>query len=270
MDNQPTPMAAPTGPAPANNMAELPPVPTDWPGGFGLYKYSKAAVRFNLSAILGVYIVNLVLNAITRLTHSMVVSSVALLVSSFLGLAIAVAAIAAVRRTKMSFEEALSQSVPLFLKYLGLYILLILIAFVTMLLFIIPFFIVFPRISLAPYFLIDQKLGITESIKASWGHTKGHVGKWWSVFAATLAMALLMITIIGIPFALYFLLMYSAAFPLLYFFIIGQNQATTSQTSQAPAVSPVETATPVVPAAVVAPQAPVQPEVPPVNPPAAQ
>lgn len=91
-------------------------------------------------------------------------------------------------------------------------------------LFIIPVFFIAPRLVLAQYFIVDKNMGPVESIRASWNATKGNVGKVYGIFGATLVMSLLMLTIIGIPFALYFLLMYSAAYPLLYVWAMRRTE----------------------------------------------
>ena len=58
------------------------------------------------------------------------------------------------------------------------------------------------------------------------------------------AMALLMITVIGIPFALYFLFMYSAANALLYGFIARAHPANADAVAPAPEPSESESQTP--------------------------
>jgi uncharacterized membrane protein YesL len=195
----------------------------EWPGAWGLYKYSKEAVKFNLSPYLvasvlipiGVSILVDILGFPQALNN---------LISTVVSLVFAVAAtiiiLAAIRHKKVELEDAVRQSFSIVaLKLLGLLILLGLITIGSILLFIIPFFFIVPRISLAPYYLIDKNLGIIDSISASWDTTKGQLGKIYGIIGVNLAMSLLMITIIGIPFAVYLLFMYSAASPILYLFL---------------------------------------------------
>jgi hypothetical protein len=80
-------------------------------------------------------------------------------------------------------------------------------------------------------------MNILDAYKASWDQTKGHSGMIWNIYGAGFAMALLMITIIGIPFAIYFLIMYSAALAVAYNFINGSQPV--AETSPAAAPSPV-------------------------------
>jgi uncharacterized membrane protein len=119
---------------------------------------------------------------------------------------------------------------------IGLFILIALSIVASAVLFIIPVFFVLPRLALAYYFLIDKHMGVIEAYKASWHATKGNAGKVWGIIGATILMALLMITIIGIPFSIYFLIMYSAVFAVLYEFL-GKTQPT-APAAPAPAAVP--------------------------------
>ena len=147
--------------------------------------------------------------------------------------------LAGVKKRKLSVQDSLKQSGPLFLKFIGLTILTTLTIILSFLLLIIPFFFVAPRVVLAQYYLLDKNMGIIEAYKASWYSTKGHVGKVYGIMGAGAAMALLFITIIGIPFAIYFLVMYQAAIAVLYGYILEHpkhDEATqSSPVSPAPA-----------------------------------
>jgi hypothetical protein len=63
-------------------------------------------------------------------------------------------------------------------------------------------------------------MDILDSIRASWDKTNGHVGKVYGIVGVNILMALLVITIIGIPVAIYLLVAYSAAFAYLYRYIV--------------------------------------------------
>ena len=76
-----------------------------------------------------------------------------------------------------------------------------------------------PRLTLVNYFLVDKGLEPMEAFKASWHATEGHAMQAWGIILANVAMALLMVTIVGIPFAFYFLFMYSAAFAVFYKYV---------------------------------------------------
>jgi hypothetical protein len=235
MPPQPTVVAAPAAPVPSQAPAgDLPPVPGTWPGGFGLYKYSKAAVKVNVWPLIIIYVAIAVVTLLleTRL------KSAGQIIGSLLGIlgstAYTLLWLAGIRREKMSAGEALSQGIQFFLNLLIATILVGLISFISLLLLIIPFFFVAPRLALVNYFVIDKKLGPIAAIKASWAITKGNIGKVYSVALASIAMSLLFLTIIGIPFAIYFLLMYSASLAVLYEFL----QAASGHEAPAPAPVP--------------------------------
>src|SRR5579884_2680703 len=197
-------------------------MPANWPGGFGAYKYSKQAVKLNLGSILLVFVIGIVLNLVLDIALKNIGRIVVYLIGPILETALVYLYICGVRNQKVELGESLSKGVNLWLKMLLLEILVILSIIGSLVLLVIPFFFVFPRLTLASYFLVDKDMEVVEAYKASWHNTKGHIGKIYGVVGATIAMALLMVTIIGIPFAAYFLVMYSAAYAVLYAFILRE------------------------------------------------
>jgi uncharacterized membrane protein len=119
----------------------------------------------------------------------------------------------------------------------------------SLLLFIIPFFFVFPRLIFTSYLVIDKDMKPTEAFKASWSMSKGHLGKVYGIAGANIAMALLVVTIIGIPFAIYFIFMYTAASAVLYTFLKKQQPATVpAQSEQNPSAEQASSSTEQTPA----------------------
>lgn len=193
----------------------------EWPGAFGIYKYSRDAIVFNLWVYLALCLIPLAFSFVIDIAKLPEVADTILnyLISALFTVATTVVVLAAIRRKKVDLNSALESSFSLLsLKVIGLYLLLALIL-IPCLIVIIPFFFIAPRLALASYYLIDQELSITDSISASWRATKGHVGKVYGIIGVNLLMALLMLTIVGIPFSLYFLFVYNAAMPLLYQYI---------------------------------------------------
>lgn len=189
-------------------------IPKTWPGGFGLYKYSKAVVRVNLLTLVGVFVFSIVLSLLQRVPKIGVPLSI--IGSILTGAATTIVYLLSIKGEKISTIDALKQSPKYALNMLGLIILTNIAMVVSFILLIVPFFIVLPRISLAEYFLVDKNLNCIDAIKASWKATKGHSGKIWGVIGATIVMALPIVTILGIPVAIYLLVMYSASQVLLY------------------------------------------------------
>lgn len=216
----------------------LPAVPATWPGAFGLYKYSKQAVKPNVWNIVIVYVVGLLISFTlsgafdTKEAAGFVVGFIlSNAVSSVMTAALIIYYLAGVRGKTPELGEVVSKAFGYVLTMFVLTILTSVILGASLIALVVPFFFVYPRLLLAPYFLVDKKLGIIDSIKASWEASRGHAVKLWAITFATLAMALLMLTIIGIPFAVYFLVMYSAAFGVFYEFV---NRKTASSSASAP------------------------------------
>ncbi|MGD0284360.1 MAG: hypothetical protein ABSB12_02090 [Candidatus Saccharimonadales bacterium] len=124
----------------------------------------------------------------------------------------------------MAFNQVVEQCIKFYVNALELYALIILTC-LSFLLLIIPGLIIVPRVALAPYFLIDKKLSAIDAYKASWHATKGHVGKIYGIVGVMILMVLPVITVIGIIATIYLLIMYSAAFAILYQFISKKKEA---------------------------------------------
>jgi hypothetical protein len=252
----PTPPAPVAPPAPAAE-ASLPSVPATWPGAFGIYKYSKQAVKYNLSTVVTLVVGSTIINLVLHLLLKDIGVFIGYLISIMVSIATTLVYIAGVRKQKLSLGQALSDGLPLILKVIGVAILVGLSIGLSLVLLIIPFFFVLPRLMLVNYFLIDKKLGVIDSYKASWEATKGHSLKVWGILGVNVLIGILVITIIGIPFSIYWWIMYGAAFAVLY-------ESINTQTPATPAASP---AMPVSPGDIAStPPAPDQPSTPPTSP----
>lgn len=227
--------------APTNTQQNSgPAVPQAWPGAFGAYKYSRDAVKFNLGTIIGLILASLAISLLLGGRSNAAkngLSLVADLINVWFSAALVVTFLAGVRSTKIGFGDALKRGGNLYLKYLGLSIATALVLFVSFILLIVPFFFVLPRVALAGYFVADKNMGPIEALKASWAQTKGHSSKVWGIIGATIAMAILIVVLVGI----YFLVMYSAAYALLYVYL--QNNSTVTEET-VPATNPVPAETP--------------------------
>ncbi len=199
-------------------------IPTTWPGAFGAYQYSKSAVTTNLSTYLSVFVLTffatILLSSIGGMdTHSGsygLAQVLSMLASVYLSGAMIFVLIKGVDRKKIVFSDIFAKVTRYFLPLLVVYILMYAILVASLILLIIPFFIVLPRLTLAPYFVVAENMDPVEAIKASWNKTRGHSGKVWGIIGATIAYTLLMLTIVGIPFSVYFLFMYGGAYAVLF------------------------------------------------------
>jgi len=231
--------------------APIPPVATEtipgtWPGAFGLYKHARQAMRLNIGTYMAVFLLSLVVGAIPNTVNQkspayFLLNIASNIVAVWFGAAIIIIVLRSVKGHKISVNDSLQQGIALFGKYFLQSLLMGLIAIGSILCLIVPAFFILPRLALAQYYLFDQNMGIVESIKASWEATRGHVGKVWGIFGVNFGIVLLMLTIIGIPIAFYFLIMYTAADAILYFWLVkhGKDTSVTAQVPSAP-VSPIK------------------------------
>lgn len=258
----PTPTQPPVEPAvppvAAAPAAEVPPVPETWPGAFGVYKHSRAAVMKNVGILVAVWIIAAVLNIVLgKLFGDAQLGQIILdLIMVYLALITYHVYLAGCDGQKLDFGQAFAKAAnpAMYGKLLIISLLMWLAIGIGFILLIVPGVIILSRLVLAPYYLVDRNLGIGESLSTAWNESKGHVGKVWGIVGVYILMALLMITIIGIPFSIYLLFMYSASLAVLYRFI-GKNHPVAAATTTA---SP--TATP--PTVTAAPTAPATPEAP--------
>src|SRR5882757_6949346 len=192
-------------------------VPHQWPGMFGMYKYAKQAVQFNLGTNLWLQLfVALVGGALDVALGRNFGGLASLVFGSLFSAALLHAQISGVRGNKVSLEGALSRGIAVWLQMILLTILVGVSLLISFVLLIVPFFFVLPRLTLATYFLVDKQMDVLEAYKASWYATKGHTSMPWGIIVVTILICMLAITIIGIPFTIYFYIMYSAAFAVLY------------------------------------------------------
>lgn len=262
LPQQPTPITTPTsGPVPQIVLTNIPDV---WPGAWGIYKYSKQVVRRNWGVLVLLFVANIAISITLGLIAKLAGQVIGELVGFIFDLAAISVLLASVRGQKMSFVESLRSVKPiLYARYVVSLFFLGIALGVSLLLLIIPFFIIFPRLLFTPYFLIDKKMGPLKAIGASWDASKGHVGKIWGIIGASIAISLLSITIIGIPFAIYFLFMYYAAYVILYDYII-RSRPKIGDLATAPIVATAAPAMP--PSPVIDPMPPQQTPIQPIMP----
>lgn len=214
-----------------------------WPGAFGLFKYSKAAISLNLGAIIIILLIQFaVYMTIGLVLEETVATFVQLVVGVFIQAALVLTYLASVRGKRVSAGDQLSKSPQFFIQ---LFVLQLLVGFsisIGLLLFIVPGLILLTRLFIAQYYLIDKNMGAVEAYKASLAATKGNTGKVWGIIGASFVMALPAITIIGIPVTIYLLFMYAAAAALLYQYLttgsLGPEEAVATQQPPTPLTPP--------------------------------
>ena len=200
-------------------------VPEKWPGAFGAYKYSKRAVRQYVWILVCAWLIGytVIIVASVLFRHITILADIVnWLVSTLLSAFSITLWLAGVRDHEADQHTAWDRARQVMFPLLGLNILVGLALVGSFLAFIVPFFIVLPRLTLAPYYLVDKDMDVVEAFKTSWRESKGYSRHIWGIIAATFAMAALMVTIIGIPFSIYFLIMYGAATAVFYEYRLHQ------------------------------------------------
>ena len=192
-----------------------------WPGAFGIYKYSKQAIKLNILPLIILYVVYLGISMIPNIftgfgpqnnvAVSIFTNIFSTVVSIFYSIALVLILLDSIRGVKSDWIDAIKRSAPYLVKYFLASILVGLIVFGSLLALIIPFFFIAPRMANVFYHLIDKNMGVIDSINASWNSTSGNVGKVYGIIGVYLLIALLFITILGIPFAIWFGIMYIAS-----------------------------------------------------------
>ncbi|HUD10896.1 MAG TPA: YciC family protein [Candidatus Saccharimonadia bacterium] len=201
---------------------------TQWPGAFRAYGLSRDAVKKSLTTNLFIWVITLVVGGAMGVIFRKNVALNDLFAIIFAALvtgARVYTTVVGVRGQRVEVEDAFRVGLPFSLKLLVLDILVGLSIGLGLLLLIVPGLIVLARLSFAPYFMVDQNMGIMQSYKASWKASKGHAMKVWGIYGVTVLMCLPLLTIVGIGVTVYLSFMYSAANALLYQFIIEQEPA---------------------------------------------
>lgn len=206
-------------------------IPKAWPGAFGLYDYSKRAIMTNLGTYIAVFVLSLVIGFLPSFVDEkasmyLLVSVMANIIAIWFDAALIVIVLQSVKKRKISLDDSLQQGLAMFGKYFLQSLFIGLIALACILCLVVPLFFILPRLVLAQFYLFDQNMGIIDSIKASWEATRGHVGKVWGIAGVMFLIVLLVLTLVGIPFSLYFLVMYGAATAILYYWLLEHGTDT--------------------------------------------
>ncbi len=197
----------------------------EWPGVFESYKLVKPYIQpaiWNFVSVVGIGIIlslvsEIIFGAIFKntITTTILDDLTAIVIGAYMQAVILCMYFEYFKGKELNLSNALRMGYEKLLKMTGLIIIMYVVLLASLVLLIIPFFFVLPRVYLAPYFLIYGDCNINEAIAASWHSTKGNMKKVYGIFGLDFLIALLFLTIIGIPFAIYFGLINSGSFALL-------------------------------------------------------
>lgn len=248
------PQQAPNLQQPAPQLNDT--IPAIWPDdstGKGLYKYSKNAVSNNIWPLLVLFIWSF--GDITPIKENnlrilIAIYILGLCVHSLFAGALATALLDSVDGKKPSMKRSFGTSFRLIHKLAPAAVLVAFSTLIGFVLFIIPGIIVALRLMLTNYYIVEQKMGPIAAMKASLAATKGNFKKLSQIAILNVLIVLLAFTIIGIPFAVYFLFMFSAASAILYRFL---NNGPSSYPGLSPAAASAQAAQTNIPAPFAAP-----------------
>lgn len=122
----------------------------------------------------------------------------------------------AVRRQAVDIGAIFSSGLRYFWRYLLLGLLVGLILLGSLLLLIVPFFIVLPRVVLAPYFLIDRNLDVIDALRASNEAYKQYHGVWGVLGVTALIGLASIVPVIGFLLTTVIEFAYTPAFAIRY------------------------------------------------------
>lgn len=164
------------------------------PDAFELFEPSCRVILNNFkdfAMLLGVPFILAILSGLFQMSnqpaanHTYTISGAALALSALTVLitlliapGLIVLQLACVRMQKTTAGEAFQKGLRYFWKLIGLGIVLAIALVVALILFIVPFFLLLPRVVLSTYFLIDRDMGIFDAIRASNEAYKKHHGIW--------------------------------------------------------------------------------------------
>ena len=220
---------------------------SEWPGAFKVYKVAKEATKVNTNTLVGLaaiviasVIVYIGIAIATGQSMGLILRLVYDVISALLSGALIYAILQSAKGQAISIGEAYSVALKKWAFLIISSILVGIMCAISLLLFIIPFFFVFPRLFLVNYYILDKNMNPLEAIEASWEHTKGNVGKVYGIVGVYILIILPSITIIGVIATLYFGFMYLPASALLYQYILNKQSGggAALPTANTPAVNP--------------------------------
>ncbi len=207
-------MAEATAPAPNTNAtpgaSAAPSVPPtaasgspEVPSAFSLFKPSWEGLKLNIVEIIMIFLVPTLALVLTGLLISLLIPSDArvvglivlfvvggLIYSGLVGPALVYTQLKSGRMEKVTYEGAFACSKKFWARYIALSIVVGLVIFVGLLLLIVPGIIFIRRYFLSQYTLIDQDLGIGDSMHASNELSKGRSGAVFGVIGVDILISL--------------------------------------------------------------------------------
>jgi hypothetical protein len=214
--------------------------PSEWPGAFAGFKQVRPTIKKVWLTIFLVYLGYGVISGIigSILKNTIINNLLSLILGTLVAGTLLSIYYAVLRHEDTSASVAFKNATSKFLSLLVVSIAVYFICFLSFIALIVPFFFIAPRVMFAPYLVIGEGLEIGDSISKSWSMTKGHLGKIYGLWGLMILISLLLLTVIGIPFAVYWLIIAYGLSVQLARFMYGHTTAPIiQQQTQVPTIS---------------------------------
>lgn len=201
----------------------------EWPGTFESYRLVKDFVKVNIwhfVSVIGIWIIiswviAILLNSVVKnvIASDLIDEIFSLAIGAFIQSCFIFMYFNSLKDKHFELKDVMDYGFRTLPKMFVLIFVMDILLIVSFILLVIPFLIILPRVYLAPYFLVQDNLSASEALGFSWNLTKGHSKEVYGIIGLDLLIALLFLTIIGIPFAIYFLIINSGSFAYLTMYI---------------------------------------------------
>lgn len=206
---------------------------SNYPGAFGLFKPSSQAIRLAFVPLLLIYVILFAIGIVVGifsggnkdLADSL--GSILNIVSQVITIPMfSFIILYAVRGTRKELRESFDYATQNILRFFVANLLSVLAVLGGLILLVIPGILIAMKFSMVNYILVDNpKMSGTEALSRSWDMTKGHMGKIFGIIGVSILMLLPIITIVGIIATVILLVLYAAAMPVLYNYLVGKQKA---------------------------------------------
>lgn len=206
---------------------------SNYPGAFGLFKPSSQAIRLAFVPLLLIYVILFAIGIVIGLFSGNnkdladSLGSILNIVSQVITIPMfSFIILYAVRGTRKELRESFDYATQNILRFFIANLLAALAVIGGLILLIIPGILIAMKFSMTNYILVDNpKMSGTEALSRSWDMTKGHMGKIFGIIGVSILMLLPVITIVGIIATVILLVLYAAAMPVLYNYLVGKQKA---------------------------------------------
>lgn len=220
--------------------------PDVWPGAFEAFKISMPYLKpafWTLFLVIIAY--SVIVNIFSRiLTHLGIVGTGIFLVLDLASIAIFYQItiniyFACIDGTDRDIMTSFNKSISNFVNYLLTYLLVAVICILSLSAFVIPFFFIAPRVVYALIMVAKEDIPAAEAVKKSWEITRGKMGMIYGLIGLNILISLLFLTIIGIPFAIYWGILLGGTFVWQYKFFEKEYAKTQSLSTTSTTIAPV-------------------------------